>query len=44
MSLLSKIKQLQDINTLSKHEQLVYGVIEAIDSGVLSVGDKLPLN
>ncbi len=42
MSLLSKIRQLQDINSLSKHEQLVHGVIDAIDSGVLSVGDKLP--
>ena len=42
MSLLSKIKQLQHVNSLSKHEQLVHGVIEAIDSGVLSVGDKLP--
>lgn len=42
MSLIAKIKQLQHINSLSKHEQLVQGVIEAIDSGVLSVGDKLP--
>lgn len=42
MSLLNKIRQLQGVNSLSKHEQLVHGVIEAIDSGVLSVGDKLP--
>lgn len=42
MSLLDKIEQLKQINTLSKHEQLVHGVIEAIDSRELSVGDKLP--
>lgn len=42
MSLLNKIKNLSSINTLSKHEQLVHGVIEAIDSGVLEVGDQLP--
>lgn len=42
MSLLNKIKNLSSINTLSKHEQLVHGVIEAIDSGVLVVGDQLP--
>ena len=42
MSLLNKIKQLRRVNSLSKHEQLVHGVLEAIDSGVLSVGDKLP--
>jgi len=42
MSLLDKINALKKVNTLSKHEQLVHGVIEAIDSGVLSVGDQLP--
>ncbi len=42
MSLLSKIKSLSDINTLSKHEQLVHGVIEAIDADILQVGDQLP--
>lgn len=42
MSLLDKIEELRQINMLSKHEQLVHGVIEAIDSGALSVGDKLP--
>ncbi|WP_299260365.1 GntR family transcriptional regulator [uncultured Aquimarina sp.] len=41
-SLLQKIYDLQDINTLSKHEQIVNGIINAIDSGVLKVGDKLP--
>lgn len=42
MSLLDTIKALRKVNTLSKHEQLVHGIIEAIDSGVLSVGDQLP--
>ena len=42
MSLLDKINALKKVNTLSKHEQLVHGVIEAIDSGELSVGDQLP--
>ncbi len=42
MSLLDKINDLRQVNTLSKHEQLVHGIIEAIDSGVLTVGDQLP--
>ncbi len=42
MSLVDKIKSLGSINTLSKHEQLVHGIIEAIDSGILVVGDQLP--
>lgn len=42
MSLIYKIKNLSSINTLSKHEQLVNGIIEAIDSGILQVGDQLP--
>jgi len=42
MSLVDKIKSLSSINTLSKHEQLVHGIIEAIDSGILVVGDQLP--
>lgn len=40
--MINRIKSLSSINTLSKHEQLVQGVIEAIDSGVLNVGDQLP--
>lgn len=40
--LLQKIYDLQDINSLSKHEQIVNGIIDAIDAGVLKVGDKLP--
>ncbi|WP_299434667.1 GntR family transcriptional regulator [uncultured Aquimarina sp.] len=40
--LLQKIYDLQDINTISKHEQIVHGIIGAIDSGILKVGDKLP--
>jgi len=42
MSLVDKIKSLGSINTLSKHEQLVHGIIEAIDSDILEVGDQLP--
>ncbi|NHF60586.1 GntR family transcriptional regulator [Flavobacteriaceae bacterium TP-CH-4] len=42
MSLLDKINDLKNIKTLSKHEQLVHGVIEAIDSGILVSGDQLP--
>ncbi|RKR14554.1 GntR family transcriptional regulator [Maribacter vaceletii] len=42
MSLIAKIKSLQGINSLSKHEQLVNGIIESIDSGIIGIGDKLP--
>ncbi|QLG44374.1 GntR family transcriptional regulator [Costertonia aggregata] len=42
MSLITKIKELETVNTLSKHEQLVLGIIDAIDSGILSTGDQLP--
>jgi len=42
VSLIEKIKSLGEINTLSKHEQLVHGIIEAIDSEILLVGDQLP--
>jgi DNA-binding transcriptional regulator YhcF (GntR family) len=36
------IKKLEEINSLSKHEQLVLGIIEAIDSGHLTIGNQLP--
>lgn len=42
MKLANFIKKLEEINSLSKHEQLVLGIIDAIDSGHLSVGDQLP--
>ncbi len=42
LPLLEKIYDLQDIHTISKHEQIVLGIIEAIDSDILKVGDKLP--
>ncbi|WP_394747620.1 GntR family transcriptional regulator [Spongiimicrobium salis] len=42
MELLQNIRNLQNVNTLSKHEQLVHGIIEAIDAGALVTGDKLP--
>lgn len=42
MSLIENIKSLSSVNTLSKHEQLVQGIIETIDSELLVVGDQLP--
>ncbi len=42
MDLFFKINELAKINTLSKHEQLVGGIIAAIDSKVLKKGDQLP--
>ncbi|MFD2588495.1 GntR family transcriptional regulator [Croceitalea marina] len=42
MKLAKFIKKLEEINSLSKHEQLVLGIIEAIDSGHLMVGDQMP--
>lgn len=42
MTLLSEIQKLQTVNTLTKHEHLVNGVLNAIDSGILKNGDKLP--
>ncbi len=40
--LIEKIKELTEYNALSKHEQLVNGVLESIDEGFLKTGDKLP--
>lgn len=42
MPIVEKILLLKHNNDLSKHEQLVQGVIEAIDEGSLSIGDQLP--
>lgn len=42
MSLIQKIKQLERVNILSKHEQLVQGIMETIDAGNLKIGDQLP--
>ena len=42
MSVVTNILRLKENNELSKHEQLVHGVIEAIDSGKISIGDQLP--
>ena len=36
------IKKLEGIKSLSKHEQLVLGIIDAINSGDLKIGDQLP--
>lgn len=42
MSLIKKIRKLKKRHHLLKHEQLVQGVIEAIDEGILQRGDQLP--
>lgn len=42
MSLIAQINQLKENSILSKHEQLVQGVIRSIDMGILARGDKLP--
>lgn len=42
MSLIQKIKQLEGVNILSKHEQLVQGIMETIEAGDLKIGDQLP--
>ncbi|MEM7381713.1 MAG: GntR family transcriptional regulator [Bacteroidota bacterium] len=42
MSLIDKILKLKENHNLLKHEQLVQGVMEAIDEGLLQRGDQLP--
>lgn len=42
MSLITRIVALGHNPTLSKHERLVHGAIEAIEMGELELGDKLP--
>lgn len=42
MPVVEKILSLTHNNNLSKHEQLVQGVIESIEEGDLSIGDQLP--
>ncbi len=42
MSLIDKINDLKKVNSLSKHEQLVHGIIDAINEGLLVTGDQLP--
>ncbi len=42
MTLAKYIQRLQGVNSLSKHEQLINGIMEALDSGFLSVGEQLP--
>lgn len=42
MPVISKILNLTHNNNLTKHEQLVQGVIESIEDGNLTVGDQLP--
>ncbi len=42
MILIDKIIELKKNHSLSKHEQLVHGVIESIEEGILHRGDQLP--
>ncbi|CAN0595438.1 unnamed protein product, partial [Ectocarpus sp. 12 AP-2014] len=42
MPVISKILNLTHNNNLTKHEQLVQGVIESIEDGQLTIGDQLP--
>ena len=42
MLVVESVLRLNKNNNLSKHDQLVQGVIEAIDEGSLSIGDQLP--
>lgn len=42
MSVVKRILKLTKNNNLSKHEQLVQGVIESIENGSLKIGDQLP--
>ncbi|GMN05832.1 GntR family transcriptional regulator [Croceitalea sp. MTPC5] len=42
MRLIEFIKNLERVNALSKHEQLVLGIMDAINSGHLKVGSQLP--
>lgn len=42
MELVSFITDLEGVHALSKHERLVLGIIEAIDSGSLPIGSQLP--
>lgn len=40
--IIEQIKNLESINSLSKHEQLVQGIINAIDEKIVTKGDLLP--
>jgi len=42
MSVVRKIRELEDVALLSKHEQLVKGIINAIDDKILIQGNMLP--
>lgn len=42
MTLAAYIHRLRSVNSLSKHEQIINGVIEAIEQEFLKVGDQLP--
>ncbi|PWG80545.1 GntR family transcriptional regulator [Pararcticibacter amylolyticus] len=40
--LFNEIRALEDVNSFSKHEKLVQGIINAIDQKIISRGDMLP--
>jgi len=42
MKLSDFVKELEGVNSYSKHERLINGIIEAIDIGFLQVGQQLP--
>ena len=42
MTIFDKIQELEQVNLFSKHDQIVNGIIEAIDMRVLEKGNKLP--
>ncbi|MBT8297793.1 MAG: winged helix-turn-helix domain-containing protein, partial [Maribacter sp.] len=42
MTLIDKIIELKKNHSLSKHEQLVNGILDSIEEGILQRGDQLP--
>ena len=42
MTIFKKIQELEQVNLFSKHDQIVNGIIESIDSKVLVKGNQLP--
>ncbi len=42
MTIIEKIRELEEVPSYSKHEQFVHGVINAIDDRIISKGEALP--
>ncbi|MGD1946407.1 MAG: substrate-binding domain-containing protein [Croceivirga sp.] len=40
--IVEQIERLKEVNSLSKHEQLVLGILDAMNSEFLGIGDQLP--